>query len=217
MAVEEKLSLAGVVQESLPNLMFRVTLDNGHSVLAHMAGRMRRARIRGEPGRPRPRRGLSVRPQPRATHLPPQVNARRTSASSARSGRTRASHGPHTGVAARLRSASAVGSAVTAWPTAAATASGGRPSPLHPRRLAAKRVDERVVTPAARRRASLPPPAARPPRGSSPTRAWRWRPARRRPRGRPAIPPRAAASRSPPRSRTSTRCTGPPAGARTCR
>jgi hypothetical protein len=46
MAVEEKLSLEGVVEESLPNLMFRVELDNGHSVLAHMAGRMRRARIR---------------------------------------------------------------------------------------------------------------------------------------------------------------------------
>jgi translation initiation factor IF-1 len=50
MAVEEKLSLEGVVDESLPNLMFRVTLDNGHSVLAHMAGRMRRARIRVNPG-----------------------------------------------------------------------------------------------------------------------------------------------------------------------
>jgi translation initiation factor IF-1 len=50
MAVEEKLALEGVVEESLPNLMFRVTLDNGHSVLAHMAGRMRRARIRVNPG-----------------------------------------------------------------------------------------------------------------------------------------------------------------------
>ena len=49
MAVEEKLSLEGVVEESLPNLMFRVALDNGHSVLAHMAGRMRRARIRVNP------------------------------------------------------------------------------------------------------------------------------------------------------------------------
>src|SRR6185295_18877962 len=50
MAVEEKLSLEGVVEESLPNLMFRVVLDNGHSVLAHMAGRMRRSRIRVNPG-----------------------------------------------------------------------------------------------------------------------------------------------------------------------
>jgi translation initiation factor IF-1 len=43
-------ALEGVVEESLPNLMFRVELDNGHSVLAHMAGRMRRARIRVNPG-----------------------------------------------------------------------------------------------------------------------------------------------------------------------
>jgi translation initiation factor IF-1 len=50
MAVEEKLALEGVVEEALPNLMFRVVLDNGHSVLAHMAGRMRRARIRVNPG-----------------------------------------------------------------------------------------------------------------------------------------------------------------------
>jgi translation initiation factor IF-1 len=50
MAVEEKLALEGVVEESLPNLLFRVELDNGHSVLAHMAGRMRRARIRVNPG-----------------------------------------------------------------------------------------------------------------------------------------------------------------------
>jgi translation initiation factor IF-1 len=50
MAVEEKLALEGVVEEALPNLLFRVELDNGHSVLAHMAGRMRRARIRVNPG-----------------------------------------------------------------------------------------------------------------------------------------------------------------------
>ena len=50
MAVEEKLALEGVVEESLPNLMFRGELDNGHSVLAPMAGRMRRARIRVNPG-----------------------------------------------------------------------------------------------------------------------------------------------------------------------
>jgi translation initiation factor IF-1 len=49
-AVEEKLALEGVVEEALPNLMFRVMLDNGHSVLAHMAGKMRRARIRVNPG-----------------------------------------------------------------------------------------------------------------------------------------------------------------------
>lgn len=50
MAVEEKIAVDGEVTEALPNLMFRVELDNGHSVLAHMAGRMRRARIRVNPG-----------------------------------------------------------------------------------------------------------------------------------------------------------------------
>ena len=45
MAVEEKLALEGVVEEALPNLMFRVELDNGHSVLAHMAGRFRGGEI----------------------------------------------------------------------------------------------------------------------------------------------------------------------------
>ena len=42
--------LEGTILESLPNAMFRVALDNGHSVLAHMAGRIRRARIRVNPG-----------------------------------------------------------------------------------------------------------------------------------------------------------------------
>ena len=46
MAVEEKLALEGVVEEALPNLMFRVELDNGHSLLAHAAGKIRRHRIR---------------------------------------------------------------------------------------------------------------------------------------------------------------------------
>ena len=46
MAVEEKVEFEGEVSEALPNLMFRVTLDNGHEVLAHLAGKMRRFRIR---------------------------------------------------------------------------------------------------------------------------------------------------------------------------
>jgi translation initiation factor IF-1 len=50
MAVEQKLELEGVVDEALPNLLFRVTLDNGHEVLAHLAGKMRRFRIRVNPG-----------------------------------------------------------------------------------------------------------------------------------------------------------------------
>ena len=36
--------------EALPNLLFRVKLENGHEVLAHLAGKMRRFRIRINPG-----------------------------------------------------------------------------------------------------------------------------------------------------------------------
>ncbi|HWI21455.1 MAG TPA: translation initiation factor IF-1 [Baekduia sp.] len=50
MAVEEKIALEGEVTEALKNLMFRVKLDNGHEVLAHLAGKMRRHRIRVLPG-----------------------------------------------------------------------------------------------------------------------------------------------------------------------
>jgi len=38
--------MPGTVAELLPNAMFRVTLENGHEVLAHTAGRMRKHRIR---------------------------------------------------------------------------------------------------------------------------------------------------------------------------
>jgi len=50
MAVEEKIAVDGEVMESLPNLMFRVELDNGHKVLAHISGKMRMHYIRILPG-----------------------------------------------------------------------------------------------------------------------------------------------------------------------
>ncbi|HLM50858.1 MAG TPA: translation initiation factor IF-1 [Solirubrobacteraceae bacterium] len=50
MAVEEKVAVEGEVSEALPNLLFRVELDMGHTVLAHLAGKMRRNRIRVLPG-----------------------------------------------------------------------------------------------------------------------------------------------------------------------
>jgi translation initiation factor IF-1 len=50
MAVEQKLEIDGEVEESLPNLLFRVRLENDHEVLAHLAGKMRRFRIRVNPG-----------------------------------------------------------------------------------------------------------------------------------------------------------------------
>jgi len=46
MAKEDLLEFEGVVSEILPNAMFRVTLDNGHVVLAHTSGKMRKNRIR---------------------------------------------------------------------------------------------------------------------------------------------------------------------------
>jgi translation initiation factor IF-1 len=50
LAVEEKVEVEGEVVEALPNLLFRVKLDVGHEVLAHLAGKMRRYRIRVLPG-----------------------------------------------------------------------------------------------------------------------------------------------------------------------
>ena len=46
MAKEELLEFKGVVTEILPNAMFRVKLENGHEILAHAAGKMRKFRIR---------------------------------------------------------------------------------------------------------------------------------------------------------------------------
>lgn len=46
MSKEELLEFDGVVDEVLPNAMFRVKLENGHEVLAHTSGRMRKNRIR---------------------------------------------------------------------------------------------------------------------------------------------------------------------------
>lgn len=43
---EELLEFMGKVTEVLPNAMFRVQLENGHIVLAHTSGRMRKNRIR---------------------------------------------------------------------------------------------------------------------------------------------------------------------------
>ncbi len=50
MAKEEAISVEGTVVEPLPNAMFRVELDNGHRVLAHVSGKMRKFFIRIIPG-----------------------------------------------------------------------------------------------------------------------------------------------------------------------
>ncbi len=46
MAKEDVIELEGKVIETLPNTMFRVELDNGHIVTAHISGRMRKNYIR---------------------------------------------------------------------------------------------------------------------------------------------------------------------------
>jgi translation initiation factor IF-1 len=46
MAKEDSIEMEGVVTETLPNTMFRVKLDNGHIVTAHISGRMRKHYIR---------------------------------------------------------------------------------------------------------------------------------------------------------------------------
>jgi translation initiation factor IF-1 len=47
---EEAIEVEGTVLEPLPNAMFRVELDNGHKVLAHISGKMRMHYIRILPG-----------------------------------------------------------------------------------------------------------------------------------------------------------------------
>jgi len=50
MAKEEAIRVEGTVEEALPNARFRVVLDNGHRLLAHVSGKMRMHFIRILPG-----------------------------------------------------------------------------------------------------------------------------------------------------------------------
>ena len=50
MGKDDVIKVEGMILEALPNAMFRVELDNGHVVLAHVSGRMRRNFIRLVPG-----------------------------------------------------------------------------------------------------------------------------------------------------------------------
>lgn len=47
---DEKIDIEGTVKESLPNAMFKVELDNGHIVLAHASGKLRKNFVRILPG-----------------------------------------------------------------------------------------------------------------------------------------------------------------------
>ena len=46
MAKEELIEMSGLVNEVLPDSRFRVTLDNGHQLIAYTAGKMRKNHIR---------------------------------------------------------------------------------------------------------------------------------------------------------------------------
>lgn len=46
MAKEDQIEMEGTVQDVLPNTMFRVQLENGHIVTAHISGKMRKNYIR---------------------------------------------------------------------------------------------------------------------------------------------------------------------------
>ena len=46
MAKEDQIQLSGTVVDTLPNTMFRVELENGHVIMAHISGKMRKNYIR---------------------------------------------------------------------------------------------------------------------------------------------------------------------------
>jgi len=46
MAKDDVIEMEGAVTETLPNTMFRVELENGHTVIAHISGKMRKHYIR---------------------------------------------------------------------------------------------------------------------------------------------------------------------------
>ena len=50
MAKEEPIRVEGVIKEALPNATFKVELENGHQVMAHVSGKMRMHFIRILPG-----------------------------------------------------------------------------------------------------------------------------------------------------------------------
>ena len=49
-AKDDAIEAEGTILESLPNVMFKVRLDNGHEVLGHISGKMRKNYVRIMPG-----------------------------------------------------------------------------------------------------------------------------------------------------------------------
>lgn len=50
MSKQDVIEMEGTIEEALPNAMFRVVLENGHKVLAHISGKMRKHFIKILPG-----------------------------------------------------------------------------------------------------------------------------------------------------------------------
>ncbi|MFT4719674.1 MAG: translation initiation factor IF-1 [Candidatus Azotimanducaceae bacterium] len=46
MAKEEQIQMTGTVVDTLPNTMFKVELENGHKIIAHISGKMRKNYIK---------------------------------------------------------------------------------------------------------------------------------------------------------------------------
>ena len=46
MATEEQIQMTGTVIDTLPNTMFKVELENGHEIIAHISGKMRKNYIK---------------------------------------------------------------------------------------------------------------------------------------------------------------------------
>lgn len=46
MAKEEQIQMTGTVIDTLPNTMFKVELENGHEIIAHISGKMRKNYIK---------------------------------------------------------------------------------------------------------------------------------------------------------------------------
>ena len=65
MPKQSSIELEGVITETLPNAMFKVELENGHVIIAHISGKMRMNYIKILPGDSR-RRPTVVSPIPRA-------------------------------------------------------------------------------------------------------------------------------------------------------
>ncbi len=78
MAKEEGLEFPGVVKELLPNATFRVELENGHEIIATMAGKMRKNRIRVLAGDKVQVDDDALRPDQGSDQLPLQVRCGRS-------------------------------------------------------------------------------------------------------------------------------------------